>query len=92
MIYEMVGYGSLISHNSLKETIKDRKFIPVIVNGYKRIFDLSEGRGDVLNLEKDKDSKFNGLMFKVDNEELEKLRKREDDYNFEKVEVYDFRT
>ncbi len=93
MEYKVVGYGSLISHNSLKEDIGDKRFKPVIVKGFKRIFDIYEGkRGDVLNLEEDKKGKFNGVMFKVDENELRKLRKREDVYGFEKKNVYDFKT
>lgn len=93
MIYSMVGYGSLMSHDSLKETIKDKHFLPVIVNGYKRIFNLSMGNGrDVLNLEKSAKSKFNGVLFKVNERDLREIKIREDEYNLEKTQVYDFRT
>ena len=51
----MIGYGSLISHNSLKETINNKHFKPVIIKGYKRIFDIyvkKNENSDILNLEK----------------------------------------
>ncbi|MEK6908744.1 MAG: hypothetical protein AABX23_01690 [Nanoarchaeota archaeon] len=54
---KFIGYGSLLSHSSLKETIKDKKFTPIIVKGYKRIFNLkirNNGKTDILNLIKDK--------------------------------------
>ena len=92
MQYDVVGYGSLLSHKSLKETIKDKKFIPVIVKGYKRIFDLDENSGDELNVEKSKNHKFNGVLFKVNEKELEKIKGREDGYNIDEVDAYEFTT
>jgi cation transport regulator ChaC len=95
MRWNFVGYGSLMSHDSLKETIKNKKFRPVIVKGYKRIFDLTTRRNenaDVLNLKKSPKSFFNGVMFKVDDGELKKLCEREPEYNLEKTKVYDWKT
>ena len=90
--YPIVGYGSLLSHDSLKETIKDKKFRKILVKGYKRIFNLVDGRGDVLNLEKCKGCEFNAVLFYVDDEELRMLKLREDEYNLESVDVFDFGT
>jgi len=90
--FNVVGYGSLISHNSLKETIKDKKFTPVIVKGYKRVFNLVDGKADVLNLVKDKNSSFNGVLFSVEEKELKRLIKRELEYNMEQVDIFDFKT
>ncbi len=91
MKYLIVGYGSLISHNSLKETLRDKRFKLVIVKGFKRVFNLLINNGkDVLNLVKDSGSKFNGVLFEVDEDELKKLKKREEEYNLEEVNVYDF--
>ena len=95
MIYNFVGYGSLLSHKSLKETLKDKKFKPVIVKGYKRIFDLITRRNqnsDVLNLEKSKKHFFNGVMFSTDEKELKKLCKRETEYTLEKTYAYNWGT
>ncbi len=95
MLNNFVGYGSLINHQSLKETISDKKFIPIIVKGYKRIFDLEirkNGKTDVLNLVKNKNKFFNGVLFKVNEKELKKLKKRESEYNIEEVNIYDFKT
>lgn len=90
--YPIVGYGSLLSHSSLKETIKDKEFTKILVKGYKRIFNLIDKGGDVLNLEKDKGCEFNAVLFYVDDEELKKLKLREDEYNLESVDVFDFVT
>lgn len=94
MEYNFVGYGSLLSHNSLSKTIKDRKFLPVIVKGYKRIFNLTEDnkKEDVLNIEKSSKNEFNAIMFSINEKELIKLKEREDIYNLEEVDVYDFKT
>lgn len=93
MKYNFIGYGSLVDHNSLRESIKDKKFQLVKVKGYKRIFNLSlnfDKNNDVLNIQKSKAGIFNAVLFSVNEEELKQLKKREEDYNFEKVVVYDF--
>jgi len=94
--HKLIGYGSLISHKSFHPSSKHSKTItPVIIKGYKRIFNISEKKGksaDILNLVKSKNSKFNGVLFEIDDFELEKLRKREDWYNLEKIDYYDFET
>src|SRR3989344_1219210 len=93
MEYNMIGYGSLISHNSLKETINNKHFKPVIIKGYKRIFDIyvkKNENSDILNLEKSKNSELNGVMFKVNELELKEIKKRENLYNFETTKAYDF--
>ena len=92
MEYHLIGYGSLMSHQSLRETIPDKHFTPVIVKGYKRIFNLAEKNGDVLNLIKSRKSFFNGVLFKVNEKELIKIKKREDEYNLEETSAYDFLT
>lgn len=95
MGWNVVGYGSLMSHDSLRETIGDKRFIPVLVKGYKRIFDINRIKGensDILNLEKSPKSKFNAIMFSVSDKELEKLRKREEGYELEQIPVYHFKS
>jgi cation transport regulator ChaC len=93
--YAIVAYGSLMSHQSIRETIPDRHFTPVIVKGYQRIFDLAVERGkcpDVLNVVKASGHSFNGLLFKVTNTELRKIKEREDDYNLVYTWAYEFLT
>lgn len=94
MNYNFIGYGSLMSHRSLRETIPDRKFKLVLVKGYKRVFNLlgDENKKDFLNIIKNRGSLFNGVMFKVNESELRKVKEREDDYNLDKTTAYDFLT
>lgn len=89
------GYGSLLSHKSLEDTIKNKKFKQVIVKGYKRVFNLSLSKRyneDALNLVKSKGSKCNGVIFKISEDELIRLNSRELEYNIESVTVYDAKT
>lgn len=92
MEYYVVGYGSLMSHKSLSSTIPDRHFTPVIVKGYRRVFNiLDEDSGhDVLNLVKSRKSFFNGVLFQVDDAELTRIKTREEIYNLESAYAYDF--
>jgi hypothetical protein len=95
MKYNFVGYGSLLSHESLKQSIEDKNFRLVKVKGYKRIFNLStkkDENADVLNIKKSKTHHFNGVLFSINDKELKEIKEREDDYNLEKVDVYDFKT
>lgn len=52
-----------------------------------------KNNGDkVLNLVKDDNYYFNGVMFSVNENEMIRLKKRELEYNIEEVDVYDFIT
>ena len=94
--YNFFAYGSLLSHKSLEETIRNKKFKPAIVKGYKRVFNLSLSKKyneDVLNLVKSKGSFCNGVIFKVSEDELAKLNLRESpEYNIEPTDVYSVKT
>lgn len=93
--YNIIGYGSLLSHQSLLETCKNKKFTPIIVKDFKRVFNLKSEvnkKSDILNLKKQKNSLFNAVQFKVNKTELKKLKEREDWYNFEKTKYFDFKT
>lgn len=97
MTYRIFGYGSLISRRSLGGTLADadRTFTPAVVKGYRRVFNYKEERDrdpDMLNLVKDGRAHVNGVVFEVTEEELAKLKAREDVYNFEPVIAHDFET
>ena len=95
MEHRVFGYGSLLSHNSLSKTIPDRPLTPAIIKGFKRVFNLhikDQSSPDVLNLEKNPDSICNGVFFSVNETELTKIKEREDDYNLEQTDAYDFLT
>src|SRR3989344_3087912 len=84
-----------MSHKSLRKTIPDKHFSPVIVKGYKRIFNLSGGGhhpSDYLNLKKSKNSRFNGVLFQLNDSDLLKIKRREPEYNLEETWAYDFLT
>ncbi len=95
MKFSIVGYGSLLSHKSLRKTFSNKQFHPVVVKGYKRIFNVRDYQlknPDVLNLKKSRNSFFNGVLFEISALELNKLRKREGIYNIEETKCYDFKT
>jgi cation transport regulator ChaC len=93
--YYFFGYGSLLDHKSLKQSIRDKKFHQAYIKGYKRIFNLKEGKkhkSDILNLIKKRGYSCNGVLFKVNKDELKSLTRREDEYNLEQTTAYDFLT
>ena len=82
-----------MSHASLRETIHNKHFIPAMIKGYKRIFNLIEEKNaDILNLVKDKKERCNVVVFSIDEHELVELKKREDLYNLEEVKAFHFLT
>lgn len=90
----LVGYGSLLNLSSLRDTLNISSFTPVIIKGYKRIFNVklsSSKTSDVLNIVKSKRHYFNGLMFQVDYRQLKMLIKREEpEYHLHPVEAIPF--
>jgi len=90
--FNVIGYGSLISHKSLSRNIPNKHFKPVIVGGYRRIFNLAGKKSDYLNIIPSKKDKFNGVMFQVTEKELIRLKEREIEYNLEPAQAYDFKT
>jgi hypothetical protein len=84
------GYGSLINKEELKNEFNiKKKVIPVIVSGFTRSFDVSSS-GDkykVLGIKNKKGAWCNGIVFKVNEEELEKLIERESNYIVKAIEL-----
>ena len=95
-----IGYGSLLSHAWIRETLSDRTFYPVIVEGFKRIFNVDDVEersrakkyADILNIIESPGIFFNGVLFKIDEVELIELKSREDVYVFERVATKDYYT
>lgn len=86
----VIGYGSLLSPESASKTfdVSDKKFVPVSVRNFKRLFNVWTFKSNfaVLNIVPFEDEWFNGvLIFPLNNEELEKLKIREISYN--KIEI-----
>lgn len=92
--YHVVGYGSLMSHKSLRQTVPDRNFKQVIIKGYQRIFNVMAKTGkspNTVNLIKKKGYTCNGVLFTVNEEDLAKIRERESpEYKLHKAAVFDF--
>jgi hypothetical protein len=89
----LFGYGSLINlqsaQKSFKRKLKQSDLIPVYLKGYVKVWnsieaikfdDLVERKGVFLNLKEEKHKKTNGVIIKVDDEELENLKLREKNY------------
>lgn len=92
--YQIVGYGSLMSHKSLRETIPDHNFKQVIIKGYQRIFNVMIEKSknpDNVNLTKKKGYACNGVLFSVDKDDFTKIKERESpEYKLQKSAVFDF--
>jgi hypothetical protein len=89
------GYGSLINKEELKNEFNiKKKVIPVIVSGFTRSFDVSSsssssssgGKYKVLGIKNKKGAWCNGIVFKVNEEELVKLIERESNYIVKAIE------
>lgn len=103
-----VGYGTLLLRGSLGQTIGSeaasaREIVPVIVRGYKRLFNLRPTHyassskltrgsieGGAMNVEPAPGSRFNGLAFRVTEEELVALDRREPYYERRSVPIHEF--
>ena len=95
MKYYFVAYGSLMDHRALKEHIPDRHLTPVVVRGWKRIFDVRDVKSrnpDVLNVLKSRGHDFNAMLFQVSHTELRKLVAFEVEYTLARVKVREFLT
>jgi len=100
----VIGYGSLISKESLSKTIPIRDYSYVWITGYRRIFNLrtrllkmykigeNDERIAVLNVEPEEAGRVNAVIFSASDEELEKLKIRERRYYTKDVEVTDYFT
>lgn len=102
----LVGYGTLLLQESLGDTIgQHKKYRPVIIQGYRRLFNLlpdhyqadnrlfDDGRETgAANIEAAEGAFFNGLAFEADANDLENLDKRERYYLRAQATYSDFET
>ena len=98
----IIGYGSLMHAGSLSKTIPLRTGIPVIVQGYQRIFNIKPHSLSryklrshpqelaILNVESAQNKRFNALMYEITEEDLEKLKIRERSFYTKEVQVYSY--
>lgn len=90
------GYGSLLNkpsaENALKRTLQPGQIIPIVMTGYRRVWRAKEDIwfetisaqkiGLFLDLEQNDKYHVIGVIIKVDEIELEQLKRREKNYNF----------
>ena len=102
----IVGFGTLLLQESLGDTISNtKKFIPILVKNYRRLFNLlpdhyeadNRLRSDdteigAANIEPAEGFQFNGLSFEASASDLENLDSRERYYKRSEVPYYDFET
>lgn len=90
----LFGFGSLINlqsaQKSFSRVLTQDDLIPVVIKGYKRIWnsienikfdDNKEVNGVFLNLKKDENATVNGVMIKITQSEFEILKLREKNYS-----------
>ena len=103
----IVGYGTLLYRKSVGDTIghsaKEKAYHPVIVKGYKRVFNLLPSHYEpsyrisdqpveraAANIVSCEGALFNGLAFEVSDDELTEIDRRESHYDRIEVIIYDF--
>ena len=101
------GFGSLVNiksaQKSFKRELKHSDFIPVRVNGFKKVWNsiehvIFENENNIsdaifLNLEIDECESTNGVLLKITQEEFEFLKLREKNYSCIEINsVTDFQT
>ncbi|MDO8474180.1 MAG: gamma-glutamylcyclotransferase family protein [bacterium] len=77
------GYGSLMNEESLQKTLPGKHSTSwAILNGYKRAFNKAGRKNHrYLNIKQEPNSKVEGVLVEVTQEEFEELKKREHGYN-----------
>ena len=89
------GYGSLLNMDSLKKTLPDVSDVRVAtLKGFRRVFNLRAkriiskcGPVAVLDIENNPEAEINGVYFRVNEDELKELKKREILYDFIEIDV-----
>lgn len=102
----IVGFGTLLLQESLGDTIGgEKKFRPIIVKNYRRLFNLLPDHYEAdnrlrtdnseigaANIEPAPGEQFNGLSFEANASDLENLDSRERYYKRSIVPYFDFET
>lgn len=100
----LIGYGTLLSRESVGSTLgpdaQEKEFLPVVVEGFKRLFNLRPAHyqpsfrvsdepveAAAMNVQPAPGFRFNGLAFPVSDVELRALDHRERYYRRVKVEA-----
>ena len=80
------GYGSLINMQENKELTQPKKSWPVMVNGLKRSLNVHGKNHLVFGVKDVKTSHCNGILFKVNADELARLQEREKLYTMKTLD------
>lgn len=102
----IVGFGTLLLQESLGDTVGgEKKFTPIIVKNYRRLFNLLPDHYEAdnrlrtdnteigaANIEPAEGYEFNGLSFEANASDLESLDARERYYKRSEVPYFDFET
>jgi hypothetical protein len=86
MTIYVFGYGSLINMQENKELTLPKKTWPVMVNGLKRSLNVHGKNHLVFGVKDVKSSHCNGILFKVNPEELARLQEREKLYTIKTLD------
>jgi hypothetical protein len=86
MAIYVFGYGSLINMQENKELTLPRKSWPVVVNGLKRSLNVHGKNHLVFGVKDVKTSHCNGILFKVNAAELDRLQEREKLYTMKTLD------
>jgi hypothetical protein len=100
------GFGTLLLQESLGDTVGNQKrYIPMIIKGYQRLFNLlpdhykadnrlrqDDTECGAANIQAAEGFQFNGLCFEADEQDLAALDQRERYYQRVEVPCFDFYT
>lgn len=87
MTIYVFGYGSLINMQENKELTQPKKSWPVMINGLKRSLNVQGKNHLVFGVKDVKTSNCNGILFKVNAEELSRLQEREMLYKMKTIDI-----
>ena len=87
MTIYVFGYGSLINMQENKELTQPKKNWPVMINGLKRSLNVQGKNHLVFGVKDVKTSHCNGILFKVNAEELARLQEREKLYKMKTIDI-----
>jgi len=85
MTIYVFGYGALLNLKTVKEFSQSKKSWPVVMNGLKRSLNVMGQRHLVFGVKDVKTSHCNGILFKVNAEELARLQEREKLYTMKTI-------
>jgi hypothetical protein len=86
MTIYVFGYGALLNLPLIKELTQPKKSWPVVINGLKRSLNVMGQKHLVFGVKDVKTAWCNGVLFKVNENELARLQEREKLYTMKTVD------